>query len=278
MEGSLSFVVAFCLFYVGVSQSTLSGDYFADNNQTCYVSGLLPGEPAGTDFCTDFAALSCCLPGFDINTVQAAFFNLIPQGPGCGSSKHSVRAAYSALRSFSCLPCDPREPQYRFQTQVGDIVNGGVVPGAPTASSDEFTWRICRSFFYGRNSGALKRGLWGNGASHFTRCGLMLPQCKATPVFNASNLTFSVLDASCTSTSTDLIIPELAFDGFDDPGVELLSYIPQSINGFQFVVVDDDDPSYSYARTPCFGSDSSCSPLVALTAVVLTIVATLMSL
>jgi hypothetical protein len=274
MKGALVLLVALC---IQVAQ-TLSAEYFVDNNQTCYVSGLAPGEPAGTDFCTDFAALSCCLPGYDINKAQAAFFDLIPQGPGCGSSKHSVRAAYSALRTFSCLPCDPREPQYRFQTQVGDIVNGGVVPGSPTSSPDEFTWRICRSFIYGRNNGALRRGLWGSNASHFTRCGLMLSQCKASRVFNSSNLTFSELDASCDSSATDLIIPGLAFEGLDDPGVELLSYVPQSINGFQFVVVDDEDPSFSFARTPCFGAESSSSTLVALTATLLSLLAAILSL
>lgn len=245
---------------------SLDAQYFVDNNYTCFVSGLSPREPAGTDFCTDFASLSCCLPGYDVNTVQAAFYNLIPAGPGCGSSKHSVRAAYSSIRKFSCLPCDPLEPQYRFQTQVGDIVNGGVVAGSPSADPTEFTWRVCRTFLYGRQQGALRRGLWGNNGSHFTQCGLMLPQCKASPVYNATNQTFAALDPSCTSTELDLLIPALAFGDAEDPAVELLSYVPQSIGGFQFVVVDDEDPAFSYAHTPCFGRESS-SATVATTMV-----------
>lgn len=266
----LTFVLAGILI---VCCSSLEAQYFIDNNHTCFVSGLPPSTPAGTDFCTDFASLSCCLPGFDVNTVQEAFFGLIPQGPGCGSSKHSVRAAYSALRSFSCLPCDPREPEYRFRSQIGDIVNGGVVPASPTAADDEFTWRICKTFLYGRERGTLKRGLWGRNASHFTTCGLMLPQCKSSRVYNTTSETFIDLDPACKSEDVDLLIPTLAFGGFDDPAVEMLSYVPQSIGGFQFVVVDDEDPSFSFSSTPCFGSDSAASSkIVSMGAVLLVVI------
>lgn len=239
----------------GLSAAILEPSYFAEHNDSCIVSGHPPSQPLGSDFCTQFASKSCCLPSFDVNHVQEAFLAVIPQGPGCGATKHSVRAAYSALRRFACLPCDPMEPQYRFLSSQGDIAHGGVVPAATDVDDTTFTWRICRSFFYGRQSGQLRRGLWGTNASHFDKCGVNIGQCKALPVFNVSNRTFSVPDPDCTSTDTDLVIPSVAFADFDDPAAEMLSYLPQTIGGFRFVVVDDEDPSFDFRATPCFGSD-----------------------
>lgn len=264
-------VLLFAILVICAHGQVQDPSYFIVNNDTCFITGKLPTKPLGTDFCTEFASLSCCLPSFDINTIQPAYYGVIPQGPGCGSTKHTIRAAYSSLRRFSCLPCDPKEPQYRFRSIEGDVAFGGTVPPSPASAATDFTWRICKTFLYGRNAGASKRGLWGNSASHFDSCGVNVQTCAQNPVYDVVNANFSKLDSTCTS-SADLVIPSVAYKDSSTPASDMLQYIAQTIPGFQFVVVDDEDANFNMKKTPCFGADVTSASATLLTSVAVSLI------
>lgn len=260
MAALSNIVVVAVLLSLVLHIQALDASYFVSNNATCMLTGLLPSEPPGADFCSQFTSKSCCLPSYDLNTIQPNYLAIVPQGPGCGATKHSIRASYSAFRSLVCLPCDPKEPQYRFLSAMGDTASGGLVPADPNAGATDFTWRICKSFFYGRGRGTLKRGMWGTNASHLDKCGLNVQTCRQTSYFDPVALTWTRPNPNCTGSAADLIVPSVAYSGVTDPAVDLTSYLPVNIPNFQFVVVDDEDQAFSFAATPCFGSDVSAAP------------------
>lgn len=219
---------------------------------TCFLTDAPPNVPFGLQLCYMHSHAACCLPGFD-QDIQNAYTALVPNGQGCVPGSQRVYASLYALREYLCLPCDPQEPSYRFESVKGDIVDGGVVPPSKNSVAGEQTWRICRSFLYGKE-GSLE-GLWGNDGSRYGECGVIVSSCMSTPVFNITSATFQTPSLTCTATN-ELIIPSVAYRDSPDPALEMLSMVAQSMPDFQFVIVDD-DPNYDYEKTPCFGRDSA---------------------
>ena len=234
------------------ASAVISNDYFVQNTNSCFSTGLLPRAPAGLDFCLQHSYLSCCLPGFDSGTIISLYQSYVATGAGCGLSKHSVRAAYSQLRAWACLACDPLEPRYRFLSAVGDLHLGGTVSPSNKSGPTDFTWRVCKSFLYGSGN---SQGLWGKNGSQYDTCGMQISSCVQAPLYNISNATFSS-SGTCTS-NTELIVPSVAFLDDSDPAATMLSMMSQSLNGFQFVVVDDMAPGFNWMNTPCFGSNGA---------------------
>ncbi|KPA86665.1 hypothetical protein ABB37_00766 [Leptomonas pyrrhocoris] len=222
-------------------------------SKKCLVTDKTPFVPYGLELCYMHSHKACCLPGFD-QEIQTAYSSLVPNGQGCGPGGQRIYASLYALRQYLCLPCDPSEPSYRFESVKGDIVDGGVVPPSAGSVAGEQTWRICRSFLYGAVS--TNEGLWGDRGSRYAQCGVFVSSCMATPVFNITTATFEKPSSTCTPVN-ELVIPSVAFAGASDPAVTMLSVITQSMPDFQFVVVNDSDPKYDYNKTPCFGRNEA---------------------
>jgi hypothetical protein len=198
-------------------------------------------------------------------------------GAGCGLSKHSVRAAYSQLRAWACFACDPNEPKYRLRTKIGDLHLGGKVKPALSAGDSDFTWRVCKSFLYGTNR---SKGLWGGTAAQYDSCGLLTGTCVKSPVYNNTSQDFSATTPTCATpeelSSSELVVPSVAFQSYEDPAAVMLSLLSQTIADFKFVVVDDTDPSFDGSKTPCFGS-SSGSALSVIVSLALSMVVALVA-
>ncbi|KPI87108.1 hypothetical protein ABL78_3820 [Leptomonas seymouri] len=223
----------------------------------CYVTDKRPLVPFGLELCYMHSHKSCCLPGFD-KEIQTAYSNTVPKGEGCGPGSQRIFTSLYALREYLCLPCDPNEPSYRFESVKGDIVDGGVVPPSPSSVAGEQTWRICRSFLYGKLGS--NQGLWGDRGSRYAECGVIVSSCIATPVFNIETATFQKPSSSC-KPSNELVFPSVAFPGASDPALEMLASVTQSMPDFQIVVVNDSDPNYNYSKTPCFGRNEATGVL-----------------
>lgn len=222
----------------------------------CFVTNKEPLVPYGLELCYMHSHQACCLPGFD-QEIQTAYSSLVPNGQGCGPGSQRIYASLYALRQYLCLPCDPAEPSYRFESVVGDMVDGGVVPPSTNSVAGEQTWRICRSFLYGE--AGTNEGLWGDQGSRYAQCGVFVSSCTATPVFNIATAEFERPSSSCTATN-ELVIPSLAFKDASDPAQAMLAAIVQSMPDFQIVVVNDSDPAYDYDKTPCFGRSGTPAP------------------
>lgn len=274
---SVRFLALLLLVFVGGGKdlptvdAALDPTYLHTHNHTCATTGLPPREPEGLHFCTQYSTRSCCLPSFDLNSIAEDFNQIVPMGPGCGIYRHSAKAAYAFIQRLTCLPCDPQEPSYRFLTKLGDQDLGGVVPPVAGAADDDFTWRICRSFLYGRDHGVSRRGLWGSNASHFDKCGLNVKKCAVAPRLDATTGTFVAVDPTCTDESFDMVVPSVWFAEAEEPAESLLQYVPVQLPGFKFVVVNDESAAFRFQATPCFGKDRSASSraLVSVTALVI---------
>lgn len=225
------------------------------SSEKCFVTNKEPLVPYGLELCYMHSHRACCLPGFD-QEIQTAYTNLVPNGQGCGPGSQRIYSSLYALRQYLCLPCNPDEPLYRFESVKGDIVDGGVVPPSISSVAGEQTWRICRSFLYGEAGS--RQGLWGDGGSRYAQCGVFVSSCMATPVFNITTATFTTPSSSCKAVN-ELTIPSIAFEDASDPALEMLSMISQSMPDFQIVVVNDSDPNYDYDKTPCFGRNAAVS-------------------
>jgi hypothetical protein len=219
----------------------------------CFVTNNEPLVPFGLELCYMHSHKACCLPGFD-QEIQTAYSALVPNGQGCGPGSQRIYTSLYALRQYLCLPCHPDEPSYRFESVKGDIVDGGVVPPSTNSLPGEQTWRICRSFLYGKAGS--NQGLWGNQGSRYAQCGVTVSSCMATPVFNITSATFVTPSSTCKAVN-ELVIPSIAFEDAADPALEMLSAVVQSMPDFQIVVVNDSDPNYDFNKTPCFGRNSA---------------------
>ncbi|KAG5467662.1 hypothetical protein CUR178_01308 [Leishmania enriettii] len=218
----------------------------------CFLTDSHPTVPMGLELCYMHSHNACCLPGFD-KEIWAAYSALVPNGQGCMPGSQHIYSSLYALRQYLCLPCDPNEPRYRFESVRGDMVDGGLVPPSANSVAGEQTWRVCRSFLYGKKG--TQKGLWGNNGSRYADCGVIVSSCMSTPVFNISTGSFQSPSSSCKA-SNELTIPSNTFRNAPDPALKMLSRVPQSMPEFQIVVVDDSDPNYDYDRTPCFGRDA----------------------
>ncbi|EPY39583.1 hypothetical protein AGDE_04345 [Angomonas deanei] len=196
---------------------------------------------------------SCCLAGYD-QEIKAAYSNIIPGGPRCDAGSQVIYTSLYDLLRYLCLPCNPEEPSFRFETAVGDVAEGGVIAPIPGAAAGEYAWRICKSFLYGAPGS--NEGIWGNGASQYDRCGIKINTCVMTPSIDAATLTVTEPSPSCTP-ETDIVIPSTAFASSTDPALDLLTRIAQTFADFQIVVVDDYDPLYDRSKTPCFGHNAA---------------------
>ncbi|GET93047.1 hypothetical protein, unknown function [Leishmania tarentolae] len=219
----------------------------------CFVTDEAPSVPFGLELCYMHSHNACCLPGND-KDIQTAYEVLVPKGQGCVAGSHRIYTSLYALRQYLCLSCDPNEPSYRFESVKGDIVDGGLVPPSRNSVPGEQTWRICRSFLYGKEG--TKKGLWGDNGSRYAECGIIVSSCMSTPVFNITTASFQSPSPSCPA-SNELIIPSIAFSGSPNPALKMLSMVTQTIPDFQIVIVDDSDPNYDYDKTPCFGRDTT---------------------
>lgn len=216
----------------------------------CHSSGRRPLTPYGLELCYMHSHRGCCLSGFDTQYIVPAYEAVLPPGAGCGAGSQRAYASMYALRRFLCLPCDPSEPLYRLRSVDGDIAKGGIVPPSTNSQPSEFTWRVCRSFLYGKPGSV--RGLWGDDGSRYDECGVVLQTCPATPLFNVDSGQFSFPPTTCP-TGTELVLPSVTLAESTDPGVELLLRVAQTMPDFQMVIVDDSDPAFDPAKTPCFG-------------------------
>ncbi|AYU83327.1 hypothetical protein LdCL_350057900 [Leishmania donovani] len=221
----------------------------------CFVTDAAPAVPFGLELCYMHSHNACCLPGND-KDIQTAYSALVPKGQGCVAGSQRIYTSLYALRQYLCLPCDPKEPLYRFESVKGDMVDGGLVPPSTNSVAGEQTWRICRSFLYGKEG--TRKGLWGHDGSRYAECGVIVSSCMSTPVFNITAASFQSPSPSCVA-SNELIIPSITFRGFPNPALEMLSMVTQSIPDFQIVIVNDSDPNYDYDKTPCFGRDATAA-------------------
>ena len=104
-----------------------------------------PPQARYLKFCQDYNAISCCIPGHDLEN-QVQFENLIDAlGPGCKNP-----LMYPEIRYFYCLGCDPKQPEYTTITGVN----------SDNETTSEI--RVCKSFL---------EKLWRDPA--FSECGVM---------------------------------------------------------------------------------------------------------
>ncbi|TPP47819.1 hypothetical protein CGC20_14165 [Leishmania donovani] len=198
----------------------------------CFVTDAAPAVPFGLELCYMHSHNACCLPGND-KDIQTAYSALVPKGQGCVAGSQRIYTSLYALRQYLCLPCDPKEPLYRFESVKGDMVDGGLVPPSTNSVAGEQTWRICRSFLYGKEG--TRKGLWGHDGSRYAECGVIVSSCMSTPVFNITAASFQSPSPSCVA-SNELIIPSITFRGSPNPALEMLSMVTQSIPDFQIVI------------------------------------------
>jgi hypothetical protein len=196
------------------------------------------------------------LPGSDLDVLNA-YVQVVDVGAGCSPSKHSVKAVFKEVKDYMCMVCDPDEPTYRFQTRFGDVKVGGVNAPDPSMPVDDFTWRICRSWLYGKDGVS---GFWGNG-SKYDRCGIQfLNDCSAIKQWSFDSATGQWVESDVPilynwdpgMCAGDPIIPKLEFGSDPEPAASLMQIIPNFIPNFKFVITDDLDPSFRYNNTPCF--------------------------
>lgn len=221
--------------------------------EICHQTGRPPNTPYGLELCYMYSHNACCLAGYD-EQIVTAYQSIIPGGSGCKPGSQRIHAMLYDFLRYLCIPCDPREPAYRFKSAVGDIVDGGIVPPSTSSSADDYTWRVCKSFLYG--APGKNEGIWGKNASQYNECGIGLQSCLATPIFNIETATFEYPTTSCTS-ETEIVIPSITFKDASSPALEILSRIAQTFSDFQIVIVDDRSPSYNYDLTPCFGRNDN---------------------
>lgn len=222
----------------------------------CHTTGRTPSTPYGLGVCHMYSHNACCLSGYD-GYIKNAYASLITGGTGCKPGNKRTHTMLYAFLKYLCIPCDPNEPSYRFESITGDIVDGGIVPPSANSNPGEQTWRICNSFLYGARG--KDQGIWGQKASQYDECGVTLQTCLSTPIFNITTATFTYPSSTCQS-STDLTIPSIAFEASSDPALEMLSLVAQTMSDFQIVIVDDNNPLYDYKKTPCFGRSTDGAP------------------
>lgn len=230
----------------------------------CHTTGIPPKVPFALDVCYMHSHNACCLTGYD-KEIKNAYSAIISGGSGCKPGAQRIRALLYSLLRYLCIPCDPNEPSYRFESVIGDQVDGGVVPPSLNSLPGELTWRVCQSFLYGPPG--KHQGIWGVNGSHYDDCGIVLQSCLSTPIFNMETQRFTSPSPNCSSES-DLLIPSVAFRNSPNPALEMLSLIAQTMADFQIVVVNDSDPAYNYEKTPCFGRSSAASHHSAFSVVV----------
>lgn len=239
--------------------------YFINRTNTCMASVQTPRQPAPLEFCYWLNDNACCLPAHDAS-IMAAYEALLSLGAGCAPAKHSVRAAFYEIRQLICLPCHPREPAFRFRTRDGDEHLGGNISGDSAAAEDHFTWRVCKSFLYGR-SGKRDGGLWGVDGHKFDACGVQQPgDCSKFKQwgYNATSGSWIEGPAGFPPGPCDasLIVPSVEFAGLEDPAEKMAQMVPSLFSNFNFVVVDDLDPRFNARATPCFGAAGGAASAV----------------
>lgn len=251
----MCFVVLVAVVALVSPAKAVAADFFLDKPDRCFASTKPPEKPMPLEFCYWLNDNSCCVPGNDL-AAENAFYALVGTGAGCSTSEHVVRATNNELRDFLCLGCDPKEPTYRYLGSKGDKDKGGVLDGDASLAPDQYVWRICASFLYGKDN---KTGLWGGDGSKFNRCGLQIPQ-NGSAVLTFPQAEYG-LDAPDQQTAAKLF----------------LSVIPQWIPGFMYQVVDDTDPLYNWTAAPCFRGTNAAMGHATLFVVLATALALFMS-
>lgn len=191
------------------------------NSGKCIASLREPFAPRALEFCFWQNSRSCCTPANDA-AAKKKFSDFTDLGPGCAPTDHKIRAAYREVRQFACLPCDPLEPKYRVVTD---------------AATGSFGWRVCLSFFFGKDN---KSGLWGTDGRKFDACGIK----------------------PAGSSGVDFTIPSVAYGTGNQNNrtaiaEAFLQDLPSFISGFGAILVNDYDPNFNYDATPCFASAGS---------------------
>jgi hypothetical protein len=237
----------------GALGQQLQNSYFFNRTDVCMASQRRPAMPRPLEFCYWLNDVSCCTPANDADA-KAAFVAFTSLGSGCAPADHRIRSAYREVRRFSCLACDPKEPRYRVSSLLGDTGAGGTIAADPAARPGDFVWRICLSFFFGKDG---KSGLWGGDGRKFDACGIRAPAGSAT--------TFS--------------LPSVAFAGMAqaDLAAAFVQQLPTILANFSAVVVNDSDPNFNYTNTPCFARAAPLSASCVLQLLVLALCAVLAS-
>lgn len=254
-----SVVLLFVLFLAAPRrvEGVMDPSWLIDRPAHCASTGLLPAETDGLEFCSQFTEKACCVPGTDA-TAMAWYMDAMNLGQSCSPSKHSVKATYKELREAMCLPCNPREPEFRFQIKYGDIAAGGIIPPDPSAAEDAFGYRMCRTWMYGADGNG---GLWGTNGSRYDKCGLNVVELCQVSTQVSYNPNTGLWEDSGETAYRDcdegVIIPSVEFASEDEPAAAFLSNFQVELPyAFEFVVVDDTSPLFNATLTPCFNSAS----------------------
>eukprot|EP00755_Sulcionema_specki_P027369 Sspe_Gene.87634::Locus_59226_Transcript_1_1_Confidence_1.000_Length_928::g.87634::m.87634 len=91
------------------------GDFAA---QQCAASSNPPYTSRKPEFCAWYDEGSCCLPGHD-QAIQETFAAMSQLGLACSRADHIVKHKYLPLRQWLCASCDPQEPLFRFDAEMG---------------------------------------------------------------------------------------------------------------------------------------------------------------
>jgi hypothetical protein len=224
------------------------------------MSTQLPEKPTGLEFCYWYNDNSCCTSSNEddiINYFQSAAGGL---GAACSPSKHENKLNYWHVREWLCMECDPKEPTYRFLTRQGDIHLGGTTEGDPTAETTDFTWRVCKSFVYGKDG---KGGLWGGDGKKYDDCGIKVQtnceDAKQVYFVVSNNVTGEgevVVSEQPVLAGWDpymcgdsAITPSVEYSDLDEPAIAFMTAISPPSFDPPFVVIDD---TLSEPKLPCF--------------------------
>lgn len=214
------------------TNAQMNSTYFVDKPTTCMASLREASEPRPLEFCYWLNDKSCCTPANDA-AAKSKFQEFTDLGPGCAPTDHKIRAAYREVHQFACLPCHPREPDFRVDKRVGDKhLPGGQIAPDPAAKAGDFVWRVCLSFVLGKEPAKKPGGLWGKDGKKFDMCGIR-PKGPS---------------------GVDFTIPSVAYasDNLTQTAIDFVAELPSFLEGFGAYIVDDINRIVDYNATPCF--------------------------
>lgn len=226
----------------------------------CIATGMLPNKHFHLRFCGEsYPHQRCCSSSTDTQNRESYVALTSTDAATCGPSSPASHKAMKEIRDFLCLPCDPHEPSYRYKQFDGDLHLGGQAPPNPDADPEEWAWRICKTFIFGKDG---KSGMWGADGSKFNECGYSAAQCKNAAYLeydeNSSTWIRNFPETCTFPADSGPVFPSLFYSGTElQKAAQVLQDAWSAVNNFAFYVVDDQHPSYSYDEAPCFGRNYS---------------------
>lgn len=223
---------------------------------SCYATGGQPNSFFHLPFCGEvYSGKRCCPSQVDLQNRETYMTLTMSDSATCGPADPVVYRSMSEIRHFMCLPCDPQEPTFRYLQRDGDLHLGGQAPPNDEADPDEWGWRICQSFIFGKDR---KSGLWGVDGDKFNKCGYSAVDCKNVVFLEYDNETESWLrhfPGPCDFINDDTaIFPGRFYDGTElQKAALVLQDVWSAVDDFAFYFIDDYDPSYRFEDAPCFG-------------------------